>query len=205
MDEIVKAALIKWPNVPHCHDWLALDARGQWFMRDDRVQAAGDFPHAKGSRIEHDKLLAFIHRNYAADDAGAWFFQNGPQRVYVTLEAAPFVWRLQAGADGTLQVYAHTGEAATPREVWLDEQGRAFLLTDLGFGLVHTLDIGVLVGALGEALGEALASIMNTDATSSALQADAGMTSALGPVRSLPWAQMPARFGYQLRPRPAGG
>ena len=27
MDEIVKAALKKWPNVPHCHGWLALDAR----------------------------------------------------------------------------------------------------------------------------------------------------------------------------------
>ena len=28
MDDIVKAALKKWPNVPACYDWLALDARG---------------------------------------------------------------------------------------------------------------------------------------------------------------------------------
>ena len=40
MDDIVKAALVKWPNVPHCHGWLGLDARGQWFMRDDRCQRA---------------------------------------------------------------------------------------------------------------------------------------------------------------------
>ena len=36
-DDIVKAALKKWPNVPHCYGWLALDARGDWYMRDDRI------------------------------------------------------------------------------------------------------------------------------------------------------------------------
>ena len=87
MDAIVAAALKKWPNVPHCYGWLALDARGDWYMRDDRIQAAGPFPRVKGSRIDHEKLREFIARNYAADDSGAWFFQNGPQRVYVELEA----------------------------------------------------------------------------------------------------------------------
>ena len=43
MDAIVEAALRKWPNVPHCHGWLALDARGNWFMRDERIQHAGSF------------------------------------------------------------------------------------------------------------------------------------------------------------------
>ena len=28
MDDIVKQAMAKWPNVPHCYGWLALDARG---------------------------------------------------------------------------------------------------------------------------------------------------------------------------------
>ena len=65
MDEIVRAALKKWPNVPACYGWLALDARGDWYMRDDRIQAAGPFPTVKGSRIEHDKLREFIQRNYA--------------------------------------------------------------------------------------------------------------------------------------------
>ena len=95
MDDIVKAALKKWPNVPHCYGWLALDARGDWYMRDDRIQAAGPFPQVKGSRIDHDKLKAFIARNYQADAAGCWHFQNGPQRVYVQLEATPWVWRVQ--------------------------------------------------------------------------------------------------------------
>ena len=103
MDAIVEAALRKWPNVPHCHGWLALDARGQWFMRDERIQRAGPFPQIKGSRIDHDKLREFIHRNYDHDGAGCWFFQNGPQRVYVELEATPWVWRLEV-AQGGLRV-----------------------------------------------------------------------------------------------------
>ena len=53
MDDIVKAAMRKWPNVPHCYGWLALDARGDWYMRDEPAQAAGPFPQVKGSRIEH--------------------------------------------------------------------------------------------------------------------------------------------------------
>jgi Protein of unknown function (DUF2946) len=138
MDDIVKAALKKWPNVPACHGWLALDARGDWYMRDDRVQAAGPFPRVKGSRIEHDKLREFIARNYACDERGAWFFQNGPQRVYVELEAAPFVWRVQADADG---VHSHTGLKAVVHSTWLDEAGRLFAHTDLGLGLVHTQDM----------------------------------------------------------------
>ena len=107
MDDMVLAALKKWPNVPHCHGWLALDARGDWYMRDERIQRAGPFPAVKGSRIAHEKLLAFIHRNYGHDDAGSWFFQNGPQRVYVQLEAAPHVWRVArapAGGDWTVRI-----------------------------------------------------------------------------------------------------
>lgn len=143
MDAIVQAALKKWPNVPHCYGWLALDARGDWYMRDERIQAAGPFPRVKGSRVQHEKLLEFIHRNYAHDEQGAWFFQNGPQRVYVQLEAAPWIWRL-SGDAAKLQLHSHTGRASGPVEaVWLDEQDRLFLATELGLGLVHSLDMGL--------------------------------------------------------------
>ena len=143
MDDIVKAALKKWPGVPHCYGWLALDARGDWYMRDDRIQHAGPFPQVKGSRIRHDKLLGFIHRNYAADTQGQWFFQNGPQRVYVELEATPWIWRLQAVESGGCAVLAHTGQPAQVRRCLLDELGRLYLDTDLGFGLVHTQDMAL--------------------------------------------------------------
>jgi Protein of unknown function (DUF2946) len=93
MDDIVRQAIAKWPNVPDCHGWLGLDARGNWFMRDDRVQALGAFPAldtpgkpgARGALLKHEKLIEFIHRNYTRDAAGQWFFQNGPQRVYLEL------------------------------------------------------------------------------------------------------------------------
>ncbi len=141
MDDLVRAALTKWPDVPACRGWLGLDARGDWYLRDERAQAAGAFPAVKGSRIEHDQLLGFIGRNYAADEAGAWFFQNGPQRVYVELEAAPWVWRVRQDDGGVAHVVSHTGRDAAVGSAWIDEHGRLFLATDLGLGLVHTLDM----------------------------------------------------------------
>jgi hypothetical protein len=177
MDEIVKAALAKWPNVPDCFDWLALDARGDWYMRDDRTQAAGRFPQPKGSRIVHDKLKEFIGRNYEPDDAGRWFFQNGPQRVYVELEAAPWVWRLAAGPAGRAPtITSHTGREGHFRATWLDEAGRLYLECDIGFGLVHTLDAPLAADAI-----------------------EAGLWSP----SEMPFAQMPARFGYMLSPASA--
>ena len=172
MDEIVKAALKKWPNVPHCYGWLALDARGDWYMRDDRTQAAGPFPRIKGSRILHEKLREFIERNYASDDAGSWFFQNGPQRVYVELEAAPWVWRVQE-SGGVPAVHSHTGVPAQVQTVWLDEQGRLFLATDLGLGIVHTLDMEAASRAVESGLWRPI---------------------------STPFESLPQRFGYRLSP-----
>jgi hypothetical protein len=137
MDDIVKQALAKWPNVPDCYGWLGLDARGDWYMRDDAVQAAGDFAKSKGSKLQHEKLIEFIGRNYDADANGQWFFQNGPQRVYIELEVTPWVWRLQP--DGTL--LSHTQREAHYRSSWLDDTGWLYLETDLGFGLMHSMDM----------------------------------------------------------------
>ena len=145
MDEIVEAALRKWPNVPHCYGWLGLDVRGDWYLRDERAQAAGAFPVVKGSRIEHAKLREFIERNYAADAAGCWFFQNGPQRVYVELEAAPWIWRLHPH-HGKIDVRSHTGLRAAVESAWLDESGRLFLASRQGLGIVHTADVELAAG-----------------------------------------------------------
>jgi hypothetical protein len=137
MDDIVRQAMAKWPNVPHCYGWLGLDERGNWYMRDDRVQAAGPFAQAKGSLLRHEKLIDFIQRNYDHDADGQWFFQNGPQRVYVELQATPWIWRV-AGPDA---VSSHTGQPVQVKSCFVDEAGRLYLETDRGFGLVHTQDI----------------------------------------------------------------
>jgi hypothetical protein len=174
MDDIVKQALAKWPNVPHCYGWLGLDARGNWYMRDDRVQALGPFagaaPQSKGSMLRHEKLIDFIQRNYERDESGQWFFQNGPQRVYVELEATPWIWRVA----GDFSVTAHTGRAARVQCCVVDENGRVYLETDLGFGLVHTQDM-----------------LSTADAI------DAG----LWVPQELAAADLPNRFGYVVSPK----
>lgn len=137
MDDIVKQALAKWPNVPDCYGWLGLDARGRWFMRDDAAQAAGDFPQSRGSWLRHEKLIDFIGRNYESDDEGRWFFQNGPQRVYVELECTPWVW--QVLPDYRLQF--HTGLQTSAGECLLDEEGRLYIASPQGLGLVHSQDM----------------------------------------------------------------
>lgn len=137
MDDIVKQALAKWPNVPDCYGWLGLDARGRWFMRDDAAQASGDFPQSRGSWLRHEKLIDFIGRNYESDDDGRWFFQNGPQRVYVELECTPWVW--QVLPDYRLQ--SHTGLQTSAGECLLDEEGRLYIASPQGLGLVHSQDM----------------------------------------------------------------
>lgn len=137
MDDIVKQALTKWPNVPDCYGWLALDARGRWFLRDMDTQACGPFPSSKGSLLQHEKLMGFIGRNYDVDARGCWFFQNGPQRVYVELEETPIVWRVDE--DGS--VFSHTGESFDAHRCLVDEQGRVYLVADGVLGLVHTQDV----------------------------------------------------------------
>jgi len=148
MDEIVKQAMAKWPHVPHCYGWLGLDARGDWYLRDAATQAAGPFPQAKGERIEHDKLRAFITRNYSVDARGCWFFQNGPQRVYVELETSPVVWRL----DAQRQVQAPNGEVVQATQCLTDEAGHVYLLASWQgqpvLGLVHSLDVPAVAQAL---------------------------------------------------------
>jgi hypothetical protein len=148
MDEIVKQAMLKWPNVPHCYGWLGLDARGNWYMRDDSAQAAGNFasgqPGAKGSLLQHAKLIEFIQRNYACDTTGQWYFQNGPQRVYVELEATPWVWRVASD----FQIAAHDGTDVQWQQSLVDEHGWLYLQTSKGFGLVHTQDVGLAAEAV---------------------------------------------------------
>jgi hypothetical protein len=120
MDDIVKQALAKWPNVPHCYGWLALDARGNWRMRDERAQHL----NLPGDKLTNAALVGFITRNYAVDERGCWYFQNGPQRVYVQLETTPYIVRTDPAAGWLL----HTGTPlGTPKAAWLTDTGALIL------------------------------------------------------------------------------
>ncbi|MET0964113.1 MAG: DUF2946 family protein [Noviherbaspirillum sp.] len=141
MDDSVKQAMVKWPNVPHCYGWLALDARGGWRMRDETAQQAG----LAGDRIVHEALLGFINRNYASDDDGRWYFQNGPQRVYVDLEATPYVARTDPAQGFLLQ----TGEALAQFDaVYMSERGQLILQGGGKLAVVDDRDLAQCTGAL---------------------------------------------------------
>jgi hypothetical protein len=123
MDEIVRAALAKWPNVPAVYGWLALTARGEFRLRAEGIGNAA--------------IRAFIGRNYGVDANGRAYFQNGPQRVYVDLERTPWIYRV--GPNGS--VAAHTGAVPTQcTGAALLDDGSLVLQTDLGPGAIDDRD-----------------------------------------------------------------
>ena len=120
MDKQVQLAMAKWPDVPDCYGWLALDARGNWRMRDQRCQELG----LSGSKIGNLALRQFIARNYLADTDGRYFFQNGPQRVFVELEATPYIAQLDPVSGWRL----HTGEVVDDCDAaWMTDAGGLIL------------------------------------------------------------------------------
>jgi len=141
MDDIVKQAMAKWPNVPYCYGWLALDARGGWRMRDEAAQRA----NAAGDRLNNPALLGFINRNYLHDEHGNWYFQNGPQRVYVNLEATPFIARTDPQQGLVLQ----TGQAlADVERVCLSDTGALVFVAGETVAQLDDRDVAQVLGLL---------------------------------------------------------
>jgi hypothetical protein len=190
MDEIVKQALAKWPNVPHCTGWMLLDRRGTWRMRDEAAQAAG----ALGAPVRHAALLAFIARNYEADANGQWYFQNGPQRVYVELAYTPWIVRLVCAADGRLSLVDHTGGGFEPAEAWLDDAG-GVLFRESGpaarTAALHDHDLGLFADHADFERGPAGVFVWNDGVEL--------------PLQSIARAQAPAHFGFVSSPAAQAG
>ncbi|WOD17448.1 DUF2946 family protein [Paraburkholderia kirstenboschensis] len=186
MDDIVKQALAKWPNVPSCTGWLMLDRRGNWRMRDEAAQASG----SPGMPIRHEALLGFINRNYECDERGQWFFQNGPQRVYVELGYTPWVVRLLVEADGTLALKDHAGNDFEPAAVFADDEG-GILFADTAapprVAVLHDHDLELF--ADHAALAD--------DAMNGEFRWKDGVTLPLQPVRR---ADIASRFGFVQSP-----
>jgi hypothetical protein len=118
MDESVVRSMAKWPNVPAVYGWLSLDRRGNWLI--------------KGERIGNHALREFISRNYGADERGCWYFQNGPQRVFVRLAYTPLVVHYEGA-----RLLDQRGEAFAASEIYVDEEGSLLIA---GEGTVALLD-----------------------------------------------------------------
>ena len=136
MDEMVIRAMAKWPDVPAVWGWLSLDRRGAWRL--------------KGATIPNRATVGFIDRNYASDRSGRWFFQNGPQRVFVDLEYTPWVYSL----DGRGTLVTHTGrECGALGGAWIDEAGAMILAGGPGPGVVDDRDLPALSDHLVDGCG----------------------------------------------------
>ena len=122
MDESVVRSMAKWPDVPDVYGWLSLDRRGNWLI--------------KGERIGNAALREFIARNYEPDAQGRWFFQNGPQRVFVALAYTPLVLHFEGEA-----VFDHCGRPFAPAQAFLDEEGSVLMEGKPGIGLLDDRDL----------------------------------------------------------------
>ena len=149
MDPSVKQALAKWPDVPAVYGWLSLDERGRWRIHEQGDAHLGD----PGDLIANPQILAFINRNYGSDAQGRWYFQNGPQRVYVRLDAAPYI--LRQADTGTGLITHTTLPVRTISGWWLDRTGRLYARTDAGAGMIEDRDLGAVLGQLKVAPGGA--------------------------------------------------
>ncbi len=188
MDPIVLRAMQKWPDVPRVYGWLKLDRRGRYLVKG----RSGEF-----ERIGNTAVTEFIGRNYAVDERGRWFFQNGPQRVFVTLEYTPWVCRLNDASNGLV---THTGTGFVPRKLHLDEGGSMLIEAEQGLALLEDRDLEKVVTLLQEQNdvdedqllhpGEELSlSFMREPVTLSCVQS----------------ADVPRRFGFDPRPVPEAG
>ena len=182
MDEQVLRAMARWPDVPAVWGWLRLDRRGRWLLVDRGRAGFDEARDGAGSPITNPQIVDFIARNYAADPAGRWYWQNGPQRVYVDVETAPLVLRV-LGPRGAPRLVTHTGRLVERiDEGWLGPDGEVLLRTDAGPAVVHDLDLATL------------------DLT----QDGAVIVLTLGgrPLRLAPAASPPAALGFVPAPRP---
>ncbi|MGK5065253.1 DUF2946 family protein [Janthinobacterium sp. LB3P112] len=196
MDELVKQALAKWPNVPHCYGWLGLDARGHWRMRDQQAQQQ----QLPGDKIAHAALLNFINRNYGQDERGCWFFQNGPQRVYVNLEATPYIARSDPQHGFVLQ----TGAPLAAIEVaYLCDNGALILHHGGIVAQVDDRDMAHVLASLRvdgqQASDEALLAWLEERQGKLSLLHD-GKEIAVQPLR---YDAVPQTFGFQRTPQAA--
>jgi hypothetical protein len=122
VDEAVARSLAKWPNVPAVYGWLELDRRGNWRI--------------KGEKIGNAAFRDFISRNYDRDEHGRWYFQNGPQRVFVTLAYTPFVMHYEGDA-----LFDHCGQPVVARGTWLDDEGSVLIEGERGVGVLDDRDL----------------------------------------------------------------
>ncbi|CAB3724810.1 hypothetical protein LMG3458_04302 [Achromobacter deleyi] len=194
MDPSVKDAIARWPDVPAVFGWLSLDARGRWRLHPQGQAAQG----GPGESITNAQILGFINRNYEHDEAGRWFFQNGPQRVYLRLDAAPYVLRL---SDDSRTLVTHTDAAVdTVSGWWLDDGGQLYAMTPLGPGIVLDRDLPALLDRLTTPDGAPLLDVLDALDSGHAIGVTLPDAYPPAPLRLIDQRDLAATLGFQANP-----
>lgn len=164
MDDNVLAAMARWPEVPHVYGWMSLSEQGRWRLHPNadawQPGAPCTAPYTPGESINSPQICQFIDRNYASDPQGRWYFQNGPQRVYVRLDAAPYILHTDSAAP-TLRTHNNLA-VETIKSWWLDDEGRLYVITEHGPGLISGRDTPAVLNALYTHQGEPLSDTLET-------------------------------------------
>lgn len=201
MDENVLAAMARWPNVPAAYGWLSLDGRGRLRLHPQGDSAAG----GPGVPITHPGIQDFLRRNYARDARGCWYVQNGPQRAYVRLDAAPFILQ-RAGEGQGLQTH---GGAPVPAvaQWWLDEEaGHLYALADAGPARVDDRDLAAILSALRTADGRAAMEVLEAGLPpQGVLVRHAELHAGPAPLQALAGRDPAEVLGFVRHPRPDTG
>ena len=187
MDESVRNAMSRWPDVPAVYGYIGVNRRGEFLLQ--------------GHIVTHERTREFIHRNYTMDEHGRAYFQNGPQRAYADLEATPWIYRVMD--DGSLRT--HTERPASElRSATITTAGEILLVTEHGPGMVHAQDLDQLSGCLTTPepdLATALESLQAREHGPVMLELPAGKA-LLGIVDE---NDLPSQFAYTQTPQPAAG
>jgi Protein of unknown function (DUF2946) len=195
VDDIVIRAMGKWPDVPNVYGWLSLDRRGSWLIKGDRIANAG--------------VTAFIGRNYAADERGRWFFQNGPQRVFVTLEYTPFV--VHTAGDASMALETHIGQPiGKVSGAWVDETGSLLLRWGTGVGVLNDRDLAGVAALFtdlhGKPVSDALlARAFDAEARRHATGVYVDYAGSRVPIGRIQTGEVAQKFGFNPNPRPKEG
>jgi hypothetical protein len=197
MDEIVIRAIARWPNVPSVYGWLRLDRRGNWLVKS-RAERDGA---PSFERISNRGVIEFIGRNYERDAAYRWYFQNGPQRVFVTLDYTPWVYRLDDAGSGFL---VHVGTAPRALEAaFIDDSGSLLLESELGIGVLLDRDLSAVLERLSDERGRPIERLLEEVAQGA--EAHVMLHGKAVSIASIHSADVPGRFGFVPRPMPRPG
>ncbi len=193
MDPSVIRAMTRWPNVPAVYGWLSLDRRGRWCLQ--------------GEPVIHRGAIEFMNRNYACTDSGRWYFQHGPQRVFVDLDYTPWNYTL----DGSRNLVDPGGNPVSDLSgAWLDEEGNLLLLSERGIGLMCDRDLQPMCDDFHFADGalcdeESIARLVEGGVTSQTKRIFLEWGDVRIEVKSLLRNRVAGEFGFDPTPRAGDG